>query len=655
MNTNIYTKWILLAVLVLFSASLVLAQDRAIRVRERVDDAPLNKSQRVALVIGNSNYKVAPLGNPANDARAIAEVLRESGFQVDLLIDANLRKMDKAIRVFGKKLARGGVGLFFYAGHGMQVKGINYLIPIGTKIEAEDEVKYEAVDANRVLSKMSSAQNDLNLVFLDACRNNPFKRSFRSASKGLAPMDAPKGALVSFATAPGNVAADGSGKHSPFTAHLLKQMHVPGLEVGQMMRRVRSGVQQETGGKQTPWELSSMTGNFYFFPATKKIIAKTVPIAAKPAPRAAPPRSINEEEEFWQAVKGSDAVEDLQSYLEAYPKGRFALIARVKIRQLRRKQSARTAAVAPPNTAIVAARPRTRVDPSLTSPKRIPFIAPVAEYPRQLKGRRDLTERLRGKFRFTDTRGRVFGVEYREGEVVVLRLPNGDVRRGIWWIRDDSFCTRYRRRQKKKTRCYRVLETAMNQFEIRGAGSGALVGILIKAGPNLKASATLPLVAPRAVIKKFRLAVFPILTTGQYSTSKSGTSRQSNLRWVVEGVHMSIRQQEQWEVVYAHDGGLNPSAFKSDIIEDKTWTGFFSKSPDKEFIRSQARRLKVDAVVTVKVFIPGKGGTYELYLYDAINNQFHEKSGRWRSKRLRYDIRLATTSFIKDVFFDAHP
>lgn len=155
MNTNIYTKWILLAVLVLFSASLVLAQDRAIRVRKRGDDANLKTSRRVALVIGNSNYKSAPLRNPANDAKALAEVLKESGFQVDLLIDANPRKMDRAIRTFGKKLARGGVGLFFYAGHGMQVKGINYLIPIGTNIEAEDEVKYEAVDANRILSKMS--------------------------------------------------------------------------------------------------------------------------------------------------------------------------------------------------------------------------------------------------------------------------------------------------------------------------------------------------------------------------------------------------------------------------------------------------------------------------------------------------------------------
>ena len=252
MNTNIYTKWILLAVLVLFSASLVLAQDRAIRVRKRGDDANLKTSRRVALVIGNSNYKSAPLRNPANDAKALAEVLKESGFQVDLLIDANPRKMDRAIRTFGKKLARGGVGLFFYAGHGMQVKGINYLIPIGTNIEAEDEVKYEAVDANRILSKMSSAQNDLNLVFLDACRNNPFKRSFRSAAKGLAPMDAPKGAMVSFATAPGNVAADGSGKHSPFTAHLLKQMRVPGLDSGADDAPRAEGGAAGNGGQADP-------------------------------------------------------------------------------------------------------------------------------------------------------------------------------------------------------------------------------------------------------------------------------------------------------------------------------------------------------------------------------------------------------------------
>jgi len=148
----------------------------------------------------------------------------------------------------------------------MQVGGVNYLIPVGARIGAEDEVKYQAVDANLVLSKMQTAGNDLNLVFLDACRNNPFKRSFRSAKSGLASMDAPNGTLVSFATAPDNVAADGTGRNGTFTKHLLHQIQQPGLEVGMMMRRVRAGVQHETGGKQTPWELSSLTGVFYFTP-----------------------------------------------------------------------------------------------------------------------------------------------------------------------------------------------------------------------------------------------------------------------------------------------------------------------------------------------------------------------------------------------------
>ena len=441
----------------LFSASLVLAQDRAIRVRKRGDDANLKTSRRVALVIGNSNYKSAPLRNPANDAKALAEVLKESGFQVDLLIDANPRKMDRAIRTFGKKLARGGVGLFFYAGHGMQVKGINYLIPIGTNIEAEDEVKYEAVDANRILSKMSSAQNDLNLVFLDACRNNPFKRSFRSAAKGLAPMDAPKGAMVSFATAPGNVAADGSGKHSPFTAHLLKQMRVPGLEVGQMMRRVRRGVQQETGGKQTPWELSSMTGNFYFFPATKKIIAKAaLPVAVKPGPVAtAPPRSMDEEEEFWQAVKGSKAVEDLQSYLEAYPKGRFAGIARVKIRQLKRKSAPKPVAVAPPK----------------------PAPPPRVTYPRRITGISRVREVYQGKWSWTVKSNGATGwsVNRADGYVRAWMARNKWEAVGEWWATEQGLCTRYRKFRKGQTHCFTLTEVAPNKFITKNVVNGAEV------------------------------------------------------------------------------------------------------------------------------------------------------------------------------------
>jgi formylglycine-generating enzyme required for sulfatase activity/tetratricopeptide (TPR) repeat protein len=222
------------------------------------------KSNRIALVIGNANYRSSPLKNPVNDANDMAYVLKQKGFAVTLLTDANQRVMKRSIRQFGKDLAKGGVGLFFYAGHGMQVDGINYLIPVGTDIEAEDEIEFSAINANLIIKKMESAGNHLNMIFLDACRNNPFARSFRSGNKGLAQMDAPAGSLIAYATAPGSVAADGDGRNGVFTKHLLKAINQRGIELSKVMKAVGSGVQNETGKKQVPWTSTSITGDFYF-------------------------------------------------------------------------------------------------------------------------------------------------------------------------------------------------------------------------------------------------------------------------------------------------------------------------------------------------------------------------------------------------------
>ena len=166
----------------------------------------------------------------------------------------------------GKKIQAGGVGLFFYAGHGMQVKGKNYLIPVGADITAEDEIPDEAVEADLILRKMESARNGMNVVILDACRNNPYARSFRSSATGLARMNAPKGTLIAYSTGPGSVAADGDGRNSPYTKHLLTQMQVPGQSIEQTFKRVRMGVLTDTGDKQTPWESSSLVGDFWFVP-----------------------------------------------------------------------------------------------------------------------------------------------------------------------------------------------------------------------------------------------------------------------------------------------------------------------------------------------------------------------------------------------------
>ena len=175
------------------------------------------QQSRIALVIGNSSYKSSPLQNPLNDANDMAVVLRKLGFSVQLKINADQRSMEDSIRTFGKELRSGGIGLFYYAGHGLQVDGRNYLIPIGADVESEADVKYEAVDAGRVLAQMEDAENSMNIIILDACRNNPFARSFRSSQKGLAKMDAPVGSILAYSTAPGSVAADGSGRNGLYT------------------------------------------------------------------------------------------------------------------------------------------------------------------------------------------------------------------------------------------------------------------------------------------------------------------------------------------------------------------------------------------------------------------------------------------------------
>lgn len=232
----------------------------------------LSQENRLALVVGNAAYKSSPLRNPVNDAFDMARTLRTLGFEVIHEENANQRTMENAISRFGRQLRKqGGVGLFYFAGHGIQVNGRNYLIPIDANIETESDVRFEAVDAGRVLGKMEDADNDLNIVILDACRDNPFARSFRTSSKGLARMDAPKGSLIAYATAPGSVAADGEQRNGIYTEYLLKHMTTPGSKVEEVLKRVRVDVINETNEKQIPWEASSLTGEFYF--ASKRGIA----------------------------------------------------------------------------------------------------------------------------------------------------------------------------------------------------------------------------------------------------------------------------------------------------------------------------------------------------------------------------------------------
>ena len=214
----------------------------------------------------------------------MTKVLKELGFDVISSLDLSQNDMKRAIKTFAQKLEAGGrgtVGLFYYAGHGVQVGGRNYLIPVSAKISSAVDVEIESIDLEVVTNAMNVAGNGFNVVVLDACRDNPFKSSTRSLSRGLARINAPKGSLIAYATSPGDVAADGEGENSPYTAALVKTMQEPGLTIERVFKRVRLQVHEETKETQTPWESSSLTGDFYFLPEGSETRPK-VEVEAKP-------------------------------------------------------------------------------------------------------------------------------------------------------------------------------------------------------------------------------------------------------------------------------------------------------------------------------------------------------------------------------------
>ena len=299
---------------------------------------------RHALVIGNSDYEaVGKLANPVNDADAMERSLKSLGFEVIALKNAGQREMERAITKFGRKLRKGGIGIFFYAGHGIQAGGENYMLPVDANPTVEDDLRYEAVALGRLLNQMADAQNGMNLVILDACRNNPFKRSFRSASKGLAQVTAPTGTFISYATAPGSVAADGTGKNGLYTSKLIANMNTPGLSIESVFKRVRSDVQKESNGKQVPWDSSSLVGDFYFVPPDEKPEPATVAtLTPTPAPESRPPVTPSEfraDEEAWKDIKNSSDLDDFRFFLEEFPASPLAKTAKFKLRRLERKQA----------------------------------------------------------------------------------------------------------------------------------------------------------------------------------------------------------------------------------------------------------------------------------------------------------------------------
>lgn len=225
------------------------------------------QEKRLALIIGNSQYQSnATLKNPVNDARAMDEVLRTLGFATLRYENLNLNELKKAIDDFGRRLPEYDIGLFYYAGHGIQYKGKNYLVPVDADLHVAQQVEFDCVPADRVLAFMEHSGTDVNLLILDACRNNPFETSWnRSVSgNGLAFMNAPSGSLIAYATAPGSVASDGVDGNGLYTRSLLNNITVPNLTVEQVFKRVRAEIETITNKRQTPWESTSLKGDFYF-------------------------------------------------------------------------------------------------------------------------------------------------------------------------------------------------------------------------------------------------------------------------------------------------------------------------------------------------------------------------------------------------------
>jgi len=248
--------------------------------------------KRLALVIGNGDYLMGPLTNPVNDARSMARALRNVGFDVMLRENvSNQTELKRVIREFGQKLKDYEVGMFYYAGHGIQKDGYNFLVPVNAQINSEEEVEYECVDAGFVVALMDAADSRVNIIVLDACRNNPFARTFRSTRQGLVSMNAPAGTIIAYATSPGKTALDGSGVNGLYTQELLYQIQRPGLKIEDVFKNVRIEVMRKSDNQQVPWESSSLTGDFYFKPTQEQM---TTYFANQGAP-------VTEMGTFWKA------------------------------------------------------------------------------------------------------------------------------------------------------------------------------------------------------------------------------------------------------------------------------------------------------------------------------------------------------------------
>ncbi len=315
--------------------------------------APAGAAERVALLIGNNTYPTSPLRNAVNDSQDLGAVLRELGFKTIVKENTSRLEMISALQEFGKALDGAEAALFFYAGHAMQFKDRNYLVPIDAVMASEDDVTFFSVEVGQVFDRMVRARTRFNFVILDACRDNPFRDSFKVTASGLAQMSGPSGTLIAYATAPGATAADGFGRNGVYTGHILENIKIPDMPVEVLFRKVRESVERDTKRLQTPWELSSIKGDFVFNSTGRSA-------AGRSATGSGPSADVSAQLElqFWKSVQDSTRAGDMQAYLDKYPNGVFAALARNRIDSLLGRS--------------------TRVEPPATPPaKSAPPVAPA--------------------------------------------------------------------------------------------------------------------------------------------------------------------------------------------------------------------------------------------------------------------------------------
>lgn len=288
--------------------------------------------KRIALIIGNSAYQnTSPLRNTVNDANLMAETLSNLGFEVIKEVNANFQKMEKAVEKFGLRLHQMGnvdIALFYYSGHGVQIDGVNYVLPIDVKGDNQAELKSLSIAVKDVQNYMNQTPSRVNVIVMDACRNDPFKgktRSLSAGTKGLAPMQAAKGTLIAYATSPGDTASDGRGINSPYTDALSRALRIPNLSVERVFKEARTSVIKETDGDQTPWEASSLTGADVYFNGKAAPTQSTIPT---PTPVTA---KLSRAEQDWNEIKDSNSMEFYFKFAGRYPDSEFADLARDKI------------------------------------------------------------------------------------------------------------------------------------------------------------------------------------------------------------------------------------------------------------------------------------------------------------------------------------